>query len=173
MASKFKTGVKVVYPAHGVGEIQGIENQQVAGMEMKTYIIKFEKENMILGVPAARAEKSGLRAISTDDEMKDVRKTLLERPRSSRGMWSRRAKEYETKINSGNIISVAEVVRDLHKNVDDPDRSYSERVIYENALERLSREVSAIKKLDIDSSTDYLVKTINNNNPYFIKMRHR
>ena len=84
-------------------------------------------------------------------------------------MWSRRAKEYETKINSGNIVSVAEVVRDLHKNVDDPERSYSERIIYENALERLSCEISAIKKLDIDASQEYVVKNINNNNPYFVK----
>ena len=166
---KFRAGVKVVYPSHGVGEIKGIETHMIAGMELKTYVIEFEKEKMLLRIPANRAEKSGLRALSSDDELKTVRSTLLERPKSSRGMWSRRAKEYETKINSGNIISVAEVVRDLHKNVDDPERSYSERVIYENALERLSREVSAIKRMDITSASDYLVKTINDNNPYFIK----
>jgi CarD family transcriptional regulator len=136
---------------------------------MKTYVIEFEKERMLLRIPASRAEKSGLRAIAGEDDLKVVKKTLLERPKSSRGMWSRRAKEYETKINSGNIVSVAEVVRDLHKNVDDPERSYSERVIYENALERLAREVSAIKKMDIPGAQDYLVKTINDSNPYFIK----
>ncbi len=165
----YDKGVKVVYPAHGVGEIIGIETHLVAGMELKQYVIQFEKEKMVLRVPVARAEKSGLRMLSSDDDLKSVRRTLLERPKSSRGMWSRRAKEYETKINSGNIIAVAEVVRDLHKNVDDPERSYSERVIYENALERLAREVSAIKSLDILSSSDYVVKTINDNNPYFIK----
>jgi CarD family transcriptional regulator len=166
---KYRTGVKVVYPSHGVGEIKGIETHIIAGTELKTFVIEFEKEKMLLRIPANRAERSGLRTLSSDDELKTVRSTLLERPRSSRGMWSRRAKEYETKINSGNIISVAEVVRDLHKNVDDPERSYSERVIYENALERLSREVSAVKKMDISSASDYLVKTINDNNPYFIK----
>lgn len=165
----FEKGVKVVYPAHGVGEIIGVETHLIAGTELKQYVIQFEKEKMVLRVPVARAEKSGLRLLSTDDDLKDVRRTLLERPKSSRGMWSRRAKEYETKINSGNIISVAEVVRDLHKNVDDPERSYSERVIYENALERLSREVSAIKSLDIPGASDYLVKIINDNNPYFIR----
>jgi CarD family transcriptional regulator len=169
MVSKFKTGVKVVYPAHGVGEIKGVETTSVAGSDLKTYLIQFEKENMLLRIPANRAEKSGLRELATDSDLKTVRQTLIERPKSSRGMWSRRAKEYETKINSGNIVAVAEVVRDLHKNVDDPERSYSERVIYENALERLAREVSAVKKLDISGAQEYLVKTINDNNPYFIK----
>ncbi len=167
--SVFDKGVKVVYPAHGVGEIIGVETHLIAGTELKQYVIQFEREKMILRVPVSRAEKSGLRKLSSDGELKDMKKTLLERPKSSRGMWSRRAKEYESKINSGNIIAVAEVVRDLHKNVDDPERSYSERVIYENALERLAREVSAIKSLDIPAASDYLVKTINDNNPYFIK----
>lgn len=169
MSLKFKEGTRVVYPSHGVGTILGVESQQVAEMEIKTYVIEFEKEKMTLRVPVVRAEKSGLRGLSNENELERVDKTLLQRPKSSRGMWSRRAKEYETKINSGNIVSVAEVVRDLHKNVDDPERSYSERVIYENALERLSREISAIKKLDLDASSEYVVKKINDNNPYFIK----
>jgi len=169
MSLKFKEGSRVVYPSHGVGVIMGVEVQAVADMEIKTYVIEFEKEKMILRVPVARAEKSGLRELSDDNELARVNKTLLQRPKSSRGMWSRRAKEYETKINSGNIVSVAEVVRDLHKNVDDPERSYSERIIYENALERLAREISAIKKLDIDDSSGYVVNVINENNPYFIK----
>ncbi len=169
MSLNFKEGNTVVYPSHGVGTIMGIESQPVAGMEIRTYVIEFQKEKMILRVPVARAEKSGLRNLSDETDLQKVNKTLLQRPKSSRGMWSRRAKEYETKINSGNIVSVAEVVRDLHKNVDDPDRSYSERIIYENALERLSREISAIKKLDIDASSEYVVKNINDNNPYFIK----
>lgn len=169
MSLKFKQGSKVVYPSHGVGEIRGVESQKVGEYEIKTYVIEFDKEKMILRIPVARAEKSGLRILSGVNELQKVSKTLLERPKSSRGMWSRRAKEYETKINSGNIIAVAEVVRDLHKNVDDPERSYSERVIYENALERLSREVSAIKKIDIKESSDYLIKTMNEKNPYFIK----
>jgi CarD family transcriptional regulator len=169
MSLKFKSGVKVVYPSHGVGEIKGVETHIIQGNELKTYVIEFEKEKMLLRIPANRAEKSGLRALASDTDLKSVKQTLVERPKSSRGMWSRRAKEYETKINSGNIIAVAEVVRDLHKNVEDPERSYSERVIYENALERLSKEVSAIKKMDITSSQEYLVKIINDTNPYFIR----
>lgn len=169
MSLKFKEGNRVVYPSHGVGIIMGVEAQEVAGMEIKTYVIEFEKEKMILRVPVGRAEKSGLRTLSDETDLEKVNSTLLQRPKSSRGMWSRRAKEYETKINSGNIVSVAEVVRDLHKNVDDPERSYSERIIYENALERLSREISAIKKLDIEASSEYVVKNINDNNPYFIR----
>lgn len=168
-ALKFKQGSKVVYPSHGVGEIKGVESQKVGEYEIKTYVIEFDREKMILRIPVARAEKSGLRILSGTVELQKVSKTLLERPKSSRGMWSRRAKEYETKINSGNIIFVAEVVRDLHKNVDDPERSYSERVIYENALERLSREVSAVKKIDIDEASEYLIKMMNEKNPYFIK----
>jgi CarD family transcriptional regulator len=169
MALKFKEGNKVVYPSHGVGLIKGIETNIIAGMEIKTYVIEFDKEKMVLRIPVARAEKSGLRALSNTNELDKVNKVLLERPKTSRGMWSRRAKEYESKINSGNIIFVAEVVRDLHKNVDDPERSYSERIIYENALERLAREVSAIKKLDIEESQVYLVTNLNTKNPYFVK----
>lgn len=169
MALKFKEGNKVVYPSHGVGIISGIETNSVAGMEIKTYVIEFDKEKMVLRIPVGRAEKSGLRALSTTNELDKVTKVLLERPKTSRGMWSRRAKEYESKINSGNIIFVAEVVRDLHKNVDDPERSYSERIIYENALERLAREVSAIKKMDIEGAQTYLVNNLNTKNPYFVR----
>lgn len=169
MALKFKEGNKVVYPSHGVGVINGIETNQVVGMEIKTYVIEFEKEKMVLRIPVARAEKSGLRPLSSGNELDKVTRVLLERPKTSRGMWSRRAKEYESKINSGNIVFVAEVVRDLHKNVDDPERSYSERIIYENALERLAREVSAIKRIDIEGAQDYLVTNLNTKNAYFVK----
>jgi CarD family transcriptional regulator len=167
--NKFKEGSEVVYPSHGVGTIKGIKSENVVGMEIKTYVIEFEKEKMTLSVPVAQAEKSGLRGLSSEGELEKVSKVLVLRPKSSRGMWSRRAKEYEMKINSGNVVSVAEVVRDLHKNVDDPDRSYSERIIYENALERLSREISAVKKFGIDDAEKYVVKIMNESNPYFIK----
>lgn len=169
MALKFKEGNKVVYPSHGVGVIEGIEVNTVADMEIKTYAIKFDKEKMVLRIPVLRAQKAGLRALADSKELEKVNKTMMLRPKTSRGMWSRRAKEYETKINSGNIISVAEVVRDLHKNVDDPERSYSERIIYENALERLAREVSAVKKLDLEGAQKYIVENLNTKNPYFIK----
>ena len=159
----FKEGTKVVYPAHGVGEIMGIETQTVSNIQLTAYVVKFHKENMTLRIPVNRAETSGLRSLVTEDEIGKVHKVLKGRAKSSRGMWSRRAKEYENKINSGNIISLAEVVRDLHKNIDDPDRSYSERVIYENALRRLAGEVSAVQEIDVDRATDLLVKTINDN----------
>ncbi len=159
----FKTGSKVVYPAHGVGEIAGVESQTISGMNITAYVVSFEKDKMTLRIPVSRAKASGLRPLCTADDLDKVRKTLKARARTSRGMWSRRAKEYETKINSGNILSLAEVVRDLHKNVDDPDRSYSERVIYENALDRLAGEVSAIQKIDLKQASAVLIKTINDN----------
>lgn len=158
----FKKGTKVVYPTHGVGSIEGIETQKIGGTEVTTYVVKFEDKNrMTLRIPVTRAGAAGLRALSTDLNLAKMAKVLKMKPKVSRGMWSRRAKEYEAKINSGNIESLAEVVRDLHKNVDDPDRSYSERMIYENALERLSGEVAAVKKVERESATKVLVKTLN------------
>jgi CarD family transcriptional regulator len=166
---KFKKSMKVVYPAHGVGEIKGIETQTVVGTEISTYVVQFEKEKMVLRIPVHRAENNGLRHLCTEKEIESVRKTLAGRPKTSRGMWSRRAKEYEAKINSGDIVFVAEVLRDLHKNVDDPDRSYSERIIYESALDRIAGEISAIRKIDLKDAQAYLVKTINDNNPQYNK----
>lgn len=159
----FKKGSKVVYPSHGVGEIAGIETQTISGREFTAYVVAFEKNKMTLKIPVTRATASGLRPLCSLDDLDSVRRTLKGRARASRGMWSRRAKEYESKINSGNILSLAEVVRDLHKNVDDPDRSYSERVIYENALDRLSGEVSAIQKTDQKMASAQLIKTLNDN----------
>lgn len=161
----FTEGTMVVYPAHGVGKVMGIEDQQIASMDISMYVVSFERDKMILRIPVARALDSGLRTLCSDRELNRVNRTLKSRPRTSRGMWSRRAKEYESKINSGNIVSLAEVVRDLHKNVDDPDRSYSERVIYENALSRLAGEVSAVNEIEIDDAQASLVKTINDNTP--------
>ncbi len=162
---ELKKGTKVVYPAHGVGEILGMENQTVAGTEITTYVVSFERDKMTLRIPVKKAKVSGLRELCSVGELERVRKTLKGRAKTSRGMWSRRAKEYESKINSGNIVSLAEVVRDLHKNVDDPDRSYSERMIYENALNRLAGEFSAVEKVDFGQATDNLIKTINDNKP--------
>lgn len=162
---ELKKNSKVVYPTHGVGEVIGIETQKIGGIEVTAYVVTFERDKMTLRIPVTKAEKSGLRSLSSVTEIERVRQTLKARARISRGMWSRRAKEYEAKINSGNIVSLAEVVRDLHKNVDDPDRSYSERIIYENALDRLAGEISAIEKIDIKQATALLVKTMNDNNP--------
>ncbi len=154
--SEFKNGDKVVYPAHGVGEIVGKEKQIVAGMELMVYVISFQKEKMTLRVPVSRAAASGLRALSNAKLVDQAVETLKGRARPGRGMWSRRAQEYEGKINSGDMMSIAEVVRDLHKNVDDPDRSYSERVIYEAALGRLAGEMAAVESIPVEEATKRL-----------------
>ncbi len=138
----FDIGDAVVYPSHGVGEITTEETQVIAGEEMSLYVIRFAKDKMILRVPKSRAIKAGLRHLSSDDAFTRVLVVLQDRPRITRGMWSKRAQEYEGKINSGDVVAIAEVLRDLHKNVDDPERSYSERMIYESALERLVEEYS-------------------------------
>jgi CarD family transcriptional regulator len=150
---QFKAGDKVVYPAHGVGQIIGQETQEIAGKKIVVYVISFLKEKMILRVPVVRAEVSGLRGLSTAKLVEKAVLILKGRARPGRGMWSRRAQEYESKINSGDMISIAEVVRDLHKNVDDPDRSYSERIIYESALGRLAGEMAAVESITIEDAT--------------------
>lgn len=155
----FTVGDFVVYPSHGVGEIMAEEQQMVAGFPVKLFVISFPKDKMVLHVPVHRAAASGLRSVSTGDELKKAMNVLKGRARSNKGtMWSRRAQEYETKINSGDIISIAEVVRDLHKNVGDPDRSYSERVIYEEALERLAGELAVIEKMEPQAAQEKLVE---------------
>jgi CarD family transcriptional regulator len=158
--SVFKVSDKVVYPTHGVGLIRGLEGQEIGGQKVELLVVAFEKDKMTLRIPLTRAQESGLRKLSSNEDLDRVRKTLRSRAKISRGMWSRRAKEYESKINSGCIVSLAEVVRDLHKNVDDPDRSYSERVIYENALNRLVGEFAAIENIDHDQATKRVLNVI-------------
>lgn len=150
-------GDYVVYPTHGVGKIIGEETQEVGGMTLQLFVISFEKDKMTLRVPVARARTAGLRGISDMSQIEKAFKTLQGRAKTSRGMWSRRAQEYESKINSGNLISVAEVVRDLHKNVDQSERSYSERMIYESAFSRIVGELAAAEKTDITKATDKLL----------------
>lgn len=155
----FKAGDKVVYPSHGVGEVIGQEVQKISGMdvEVKLYVISFDKEKMVLRVPMNRTKESGLRALSSEKLLNTAINTLKGKAKPGRGMWSRRAQEYENKINSGDINAIAEVVRDLHKNVEDPDRSYSERVIYESALYRLAGEFAAINSNSVEEATNKLV----------------
>jgi CarD family transcriptional regulator, regulator of rRNA transcription len=157
---EFKVGDTVVYPSHGVGEITAEEIQMIGGMELKVFVISLKKDKVTLRVPVSRADAAGLRHLSTKDSLEGVVSTLQSRAKSSKGMWSRRAQEYEAKINSGVVVAIAEVVRDLHKNVDDPDRSYSERVIYEAALSRLATEYAAIKDIDLDKATDYITEVL-------------
>lgn len=142
----FAKGDDVVYPVHGVGRIEGVETQTIAGMKIKLYVIAFEKERMRLKIPVIKAESAGLRKLSTSGRLKDALKTLKGRARIRRTMWSRRAQEYETKINSGDPVAIAEVLRDLKRSNDDTEQSYSERQIYQSALERLAREVAAVEK---------------------------
>lgn len=147
----FKVNDMVVYPAHGVGEIIAIEMQKIGGIDIEVYVINFTKDKMTLRVPVTRAKVSGLRALISAEELdKIVAMTLGGKAKSTKGMWSRRAKEYDIKINSGILSDVAEVIRDLHKNVEDnPDCSYSERMVYELAFGRFVAEYAAIKDIPI------------------------
>ncbi|MCB9988909.1 MAG: CarD family transcriptional regulator [Rhodospirillales bacterium] len=143
----FTTGDYVVYPVHGVGRVEDIKTEVVAGMDMTLYTISFEKDRMRLKVPAMNVARVGLRKLSTEDRLQDALETLKGRSRIRRTMWSRRAQEYETKINSGDPVAIAEVLRDLKRSNDDTEQSYSERQIYQSALERLAREVAAVEKI--------------------------
>jgi len=142
----FKLNEYVVYPAHGVGQIVAIEDQEVAGFRLELFVINFSKDKMTLRVPTAKVTGVGLRKISDLDTAKRSLEILTGRARVKRTMWSRRAQEYETKINSGDIRAIAEVVRDLYRSEAQPEQSYSERQLYEAALDRMVREIAAIQR---------------------------
>ena len=142
--SEFRPNEYVVYPAHGVGQIVNIEEQEIAGIQLELFVISFEKDKMTLRVPTHKATEVGMRSLSSPDVVDQAMKTLKGKAKVKRAMWSRRAQEYEQKINSGDLIAIAEVVRDLHRADDQREQSYSERQLYEAALERLTREVAAV-----------------------------
>ncbi len=144
----FRVNEYIVYPSHGVGRIVEIETQEVAGISLELFVIEFEQDKMILRVPTAKAESVGMRKLAQEDVVKKAYTTLKGKARIKRTMWSRRAQEYEAKINSGDLISIAEVVRDLYRCDTQPEQSYSERQLFEAALDRLAREIAAIEKLD-------------------------
>ncbi|MDP5307984.1 CarD family transcriptional regulator [Paracoccus spongiarum] len=146
--NEFRPDDFVVYPAHGVGRIVSIEEQEVAGLRLEMFVISFEKDKMTLRVPTSRASEIGMRGLSTPDLIDRALETLKGKARVKRAMWSRRAQEYDQKINSGDLMSIAEVVRDLHRNDEQREQSYSERQLYEAALDRLTREVAAVSGLD-------------------------
>jgi CarD family transcriptional regulator len=148
----FRPNEFVVYPAHGVGQILSIEQQEVAGISLELFVISFEKDKMTLRVPTHKATEIGMRALSSPDVISHAMKTLKGKAKVKRAMWSRRAQEYEQKINSGDLIAIAEVVRDLHRTDDQREQSYSERQLYEAALERLTREVAAVSGADETSA---------------------
>lgn len=156
----FKAGQHIVYPAHGVGKVTGIEQEIIAGFDIETYVVHFEQDKMTLRVPTEKAENSGMRALSNELILKDAFTTLKGRARIKRTMWSRRAQEYEAKINSGDLILVAEVVRDLHRTESQPEQSYSERQLYERATDRMVREVAAIEKTDKGSAIELVLETL-------------
>ena len=148
----FKPGDHIVYPAHGVGRVTGLERQTVAGTELEVFVISFEQDKMTLRVPTAKARSCGMRPLASSKVVDEALKTLSGRARIKRTMWSRRAQEYEAKINSGDLISIAEVVRDLHRGGDQPEQSYSERQLYESALDRMVRELAAVENTDRDTA---------------------
>ncbi len=143
----FRTNEHIVYPAHGVGQIVRIEEQEVAGHKLELFVISFHKDKMTLRVPTAKATAVGMRKLAGPDVVKKSLDTLKGRARVKRTMWSRRAQEYEAKINSGNLISIAEVVRDLFRSENQPEQSYSERQLYEAALDRMVRELATIEDI--------------------------
>tara|TARA_B100000676_G_C18069893_1_gene843558 strand:- start:2235 stop:2801 length:567 start_codon:yes stop_codon:yes gene_type:complete len=149
-------GDYVVYPTHGVGKVLEIENQEYSGHKLKLYVIEFDRDRMILRVPTDKAEVSGLRRLSSKKTIEKALTILKGRARVKRTMWSRRAQEYELKINSGDPLAIAEVVRDLYRNTGQPDQSFSERQIYEAALDRLACEVGAVEKTDLEIATEKL-----------------
>jgi CarD family transcriptional regulator len=159
----FKTNEFIVYPAHGVGRIVGIEEQEIAGMSLELFVITFDKEKLTLRVPTGKLESVGMRKLADDGIVKKAMDTLKGRARVKRTMWSRRAQEYVAKINSGDLVSIAEVVRDLYRSEAQPEQSYSERQLYEDALDRMAREIAAVEKLDergaVQRITDVLSKS--------------
>jgi CarD family transcriptional regulator len=152
----FKVGEFVVYPAHGVGVVTGIEKQEIAGAELELFVIHFEQDKLTLRVPTVKVEGVGMRKLSDKALVKKATTLLKGKPRVKRTMWSRRAQEYEAKINSGDLLSVSEVVRDLYRGDDQPEQSYSERQLYEAALERMAREVAAVNKSTHKEAIDRL-----------------
>lgn len=153
---KFVEGEYVVYPAHGVGQLVGFEVQEISEQQIQLLVISFEKDRMILRIPMTKAKAAGLRPLSTPESMGEALKTLSTRGKVRRTMWSRRAQEYETKINSGDPASIAEVIRDLYRSTAQPDQSYSERQIYQAAVDRFARELAVVERIDESKAIEKL-----------------
>ncbi len=157
----FAAGDYVVYPTHGVGKVLGVETREIAEQHLQLFVISFDRDRMTLRVPISKVATAGLRKLSTHKVMENALTTLKGRARVKRTMWSRRAQEYEAKINSGDPVSIAEVVRDLHPNVGQPDQSFSERQIYEAAFDRLACEVAAMEHIGKEEATVKLADLLN------------
>ena len=159
----FQEGDHVVYPTHGVGKVERIAVEEIAGHKLELIHITFEENRMTLRVPVTKAPAAGLRKLATRKMFDEALAVLKGRARIKRTMWSRRAQEYEAKINSGDPLAIAEVVRDLHRNAGQPDQSFSERQIYEAAMDRLAAELAALDKTDKATAAEKLanfLKTI-------------
>ena len=156
----FKTGEYVVYPAHGVGVIVSIEEQEVAGLTLELFVISFEQDKLTLRVPVAKIKSVGMRKLAEEDLVNQALTTVTGRARVKRTMWSRRAQEYEAKINSGDLIAISEVVRDLYRSEEQPEQSYSERQLFEQAMDRMSREIGAVNKLPRTDSVQLIEKNL-------------
>lgn len=167
IALDFVVGDYVVYPKHGVGRVIELQNSEIAGMSLELYVLRFEKEKMTLRVPTNKAESVGMRKLSSDKQMQEALSTLKGKPRVKRTMWSRRAQEYEAKINSGDLVSIAEVTRDLFRPDDQPEQSYSERQIFEAASSRLARELAAMEKTDEKAALAKILVILNEAAPQY------
>ena len=160
VSKSFSPGVHVVYPTHGVGRVESVETQEISGHKLEMIVIRFEKDKLLLRVPTLKADSSGLRKLSTREAMQQVMTTLRGRARVRRVMWSRRSQEYESKINSGDPVSIAEVVRDLYRAEGKSEQSFSERQVYRAAIERLAREFAAVEDIDEESAARKLEETL-------------
>lgn len=156
----FNSGDFVVYPAHGVGKVSDISKQKIAGSELELIVVNFDKDKMTLRIPMAKADSVGLRKISEEATMNDAVNVLKGKAKVKKIMWSRRAQEYENKINSGNPIAIAEVVRDLYRHDNLAEQSYSERQIYEQALDRLANEYAVCHNISADEATQKLIEVL-------------
>ncbi len=160
-ANAFDVGDYVVYPKHGVGRVIELQEQDIAGMRLELYVLRFEKERMTLRVPVNKVESIGMRKLSSDKTLREALDTLKGKPKVKRTMWSRRAQEYEAKINSGDLVSIAEVTRDLFRADDQPEQSYSERQIFEAATSRLARELAAMDQVDEPKAQEQILEILN------------
>ena len=166
-APAFDVGDYVVYPKHGVGRVIELQSEEIAGMQLELYVLRFEKERMTLRVPVNKVEAIGMRKLSSDKTLKEAMETLKGKPKVKRTMWSRRAQEYEAKINSGDLVSIAEVTRDLFRPEDQPEQSYSERQIFEAASSRLARELAAMEKTDEPTALKKILEVLKEHAPQY------
>ena len=158
---QFSVGDFIVYPSHGVGEITDIQTFEIAKEKLEMYNVIFDKEKMTLKIPTIKAKEIGIRKVSSRNEMKKTLEILKGKAKIRRTMWSRRAQEYEAKINSGILTELTEVVRDLFRNSNQPEQSYSERQLYESARDRLAREVAVVEKIDDDNAVEKIEIILN------------